>query len=65
MALSPYKFRKLKQADLVHLHARISLDAPQQIGAVPGREMMPAGSIPEKPKHVAHGEMIRERVASS
>jgi len=42
----------------MHLHARIGLKAPQQIGTAPGRQMMAASCIPQKAKHVAHGYII-------
>jgi len=54
MALSPGKLSKLEQANLVHLHARIGLDPPQKIRAVPGSEMMPAGGIPKEAEDVTH-----------
>ena len=46
LPLSPQEFPKLQQPDLVHLDARIGLDAPQQIRAAPGPQVVSAGGIP-------------------
>ena len=64
-ALPPGKFPELQQSDLLHLHAAIGFDPPQQIGTAPGREMVSAGSIPQKPQHVAHSVILNDRCFKS
>jgi len=58
VALPPEKFDEFEHADLVHFHAGIGFDPPQEIGAAPGREAMPASGIPEEPEHVTHHYII-------
>src|SRR3954451_24186586 len=53
-ALAPHESPELQKADVVHLHARISLDAPAQIRTSPRREMMAACGVPEKSEDVEH-----------
>src|SRR4051812_41371900 len=48
------KSPELQEADLVHLHAAISLDTPAQVRTAPGRKMMSTSCIPKKAKDVAH-----------
>ena len=37
----------------MHLDASVGLDAPAEIRAAPGREVMAAGSVPEKAQDVS------------
>jgi len=57
-ALSPHKFPKFQEADLLHLDAGVGLDAPEQIGTAPGSEAVSFGGVPDKADRVPHGDMI-------
>lgn len=54
VAFAPHELPKLKKADLLHLHAGVGLNAPEQIWAAPRREPMSFGGIPQKTKPMAH-----------
>ncbi len=53
-ALPPQELPKFQKSDLLHLYATIGLNAPQQIGAAPGREPVAAGGVPHESQGVAH-----------
>ena len=58
VAFSPHKFPELQEADLLHLHAGISLDAPEKIRATPWSQAMATGGVPEEADFVAHAAPI-------
>ena len=45
-ALPPHELPEFQKADLLHLDARVGLDAPEEIGAAPRGEAMSLGGIP-------------------
>src|ERR1700733_15487252 len=53
-ALPPDEFPELQESNLLHLHAAVGLDAPEQVRAAPRRKAVPAGGVPEKSQHI-HG----------
>ena len=57
-ALGPQKFPEFEEADLRHLYARVSLNAPEKIRTAPGRNAMPSCGIPEKAHHRPHRETV-------
>jgi len=54
VALAEEESPEFEEADLIHFDAAIGLDAPAQIRAAPGGEMVAAGGVPQKSKDVAH-----------
>ena len=54
VALPPHELGELQEADFMHLDPGVRFDSPQQVGTAPGRQVVPAGGIPEKSQHVAH-----------
>lgn len=57
-AFAPHEFPELEETDLLHLHAGIGLDAPEEIGTPPRREAMAPGGIPQEADLVAHDLII-------
>ena len=47
----------------MHLDASVGLDAPAEIWAAPGREVMAAGSVPQKAQDVAEVFQDLESIA--
>ena len=62
VALAPHEFPEFHEADLLHLDARVGLDAPQKVWAAPGSQVMAASGIPEK-ANLLHGAIIPKGVA--
>ena len=55
--LAPHEFPEFHEADLLHLDARVGLDAPQKVWAAPGSQVMAASGVPEK-ANLLHGAII-------
>src|SRR6476660_3832397 len=58
VTLAPHEFPELHEADLLHLHAGVGLDAPKKIRAAPGSQTMATGGIPKEADLVAHAVII-------
>jgi hypothetical protein len=57
-ALPPQELPEFYEADLFHLDAGISFDAPEKIRAPPrGQTMSPSG-VPQEPEFVTHASII-------
>src|SRR5712692_10336530 len=52
--LAPEEFPKLQKANLLHLHAAIGFNPPQQIRTPPWSQPVPAGRVPHISQHVEH-----------
>lgn len=61
LALMPGEFPEFKKPNLLHFHAAVGLDSPQQKWTTPWGEAMAAGGIPEKSDYVAHGKFVIEQ----
>ena len=57
-ALPDGKLPELQKSDLLHLHATISFDSPEKVGATPGGEAMSTSGVPQKSKDVEHGAFL-------
>src|SRR5258708_158853 len=53
-ALTPEKFPELQKPNLLHLHAAVGLNPPQQIRTAPGSQPVPTGCVPHVSQHVEH-----------
>jgi tetratricopeptide (TPR) repeat protein len=58
VALAPHEFPEFHEADLLHLHTSVGLDAPEKVWATPWSQAMATGSVPEESDLVAHGVII-------
>ena len=45
---------EFQEMDLLHLDPAVGLHPPKKIRATPGRQPVPAGSVPKKADHVTH-----------
>ena len=60
-SFAPHEAEKLEETYVVHLDASVGLDPPAQVGTLPRREVMAAGSIPKEADYVPHGTSIRQK----
>jgi len=58
MALTPHKFPKFYESNLLHLDACVGLNPPEKIGAPPRSEAMALCGVPDKPDGVLHGDIL-------
>ena len=64
VALPPHEFPELKEANLLHLDARVGFDPPEKIRTAPGREPMSLGGIPQKADPVPHAGIINTKAGT-
>jgi len=61
LALVPQELPKFQKADLLHLHAAVGFNPPQQIRTPPWRQPVTPRSIPHESDDVAHSTLIITR----
>ena len=54
VAFAPHKFPEFHKSDLLHLHAGVSFNAPEQIRAPPRGQAVPPSRIPQKADERGH-----------
>jgi hypothetical protein len=58
VAFAPHELPEFQEADLLHLDARVGLDAPEKIWTPPRSQPVSFGGVPQKADLAAHGIMI-------